>query len=627
MRRHARPDHAFARALGAALDGLEPTPPDASRTSALDAQHDELEHPSEALLAAYVARELDRARIDELERHVARCARCADELLEIVAVEDDARLAESFAPDVRSASAAAADAVAARSGSHPASSRDVLDSTTRNEPARDAADPGTARRASARATAVRPPRRGRLLFRIAAGFTLFLGALVVAAGAAGWALLQKLEPAMLAGLSDTVGRRVSGADPTIVLAGGPGVRLTDVAIAEDPRFGSDPFATARSAALRLDPGALLRGQVRGDVHLDQPVIRLLRDAGGTWNVASLSGDGIAAAAGAGIPVDRAKREASGAAKERTVRLASASITNGVLELRDRAADRDVTLRDVDLTYASADPYAPARVSLEGQLGQTSDGAQRIALRGEIGPFEGGSEPRWRFDDVELARVPLSDIPGAPAALTGELTFDGQLASRGSGIDTVVMNASGEGELAIANGELRERNLTAELFAAIAQHSDGDAAAAAADVLERARRSPALASALSLDATPFQDIGGSVAVANGAVTFDALAVDTPLFQAKAAGSVSRGGALDAHGTVTLTPAATAAIAALVPDAQRLFAAGDKLEVPFSLAGRWPEVDVKIDVRTAIARLAAPLDPRKLALLPRLAGSLTSPRIAG
>jgi hypothetical protein len=181
-----------------------------------------------------------------------------------------------------------------------------------------------------------------------------------------------------------------------------------------------------------------------------------------------------------------------------------------------------------------------------------------------------------------------------------------------------MNASGDGAIGICCGELLERNLTAELVAALTQHTDGDAATTATDVLERARRTPALAAVLAHSATPFEDISGDVTVAQGAVTFDGLQIATSLFAAKATGSVARSGALDAHGTVSLTPAATAAIVTLVPQSQQMFGAGGKLDVPFSIAGRWPDVDVRVDVRTAIARLLAPLDPRLLAIGPRVAG---------
>ncbi|MBY0274614.1 hypothetical protein K2Z84_04670, partial [Candidatus Binatia bacterium] len=462
-----------------------------------------------------------------------------------------------------------------------------------------------------------PTRRGRSWLRIAASVTIVFGALAVAAAAGSNVLLRKLQPMMLSGMSDVLGRKVGGGDASLLLAGGPGVRLANVTIAEDARFGSGEFASVRSAALQLDPGALLRGQVRGDVHLDGAKVQLLRDAGGTWNVETLSGRHAAAAAVAGgVPLDKAAKDGA-AAKERAVRLASASISNGTLEIRDQVGHgRDVTLRDLDASYTGTDPTKPARITLASMVGNGN--VQRIALSGEIGPFEGGGTPRWAFDEVKLQQVRIADIPGAPADVVGELTFDGTLASTGSGFDDVLGNASGDGAIGICCGELRERNLTVELLTALTEHAEGDAATTAADVLARAKQSPALAAALAGDATPFEDISGDVSIAQGNVTFEGLQVETSLFQAKATGSVSRGGALDAHGTVALSPAATAAIVALVPQSQRMFGAGGTLEVPFSVAGRWPDVDLRVDVRTAIARLMAPLDPRRLAIGLRVTG---------
>ena len=460
-------------------------------------------------------------------------------------------------------------------------------------------------------------RRRRSWLRIAASITIVFGALAVAAAAGSRIVLGRLQPALLDGMGGLLARKVSGGDTSIVLAGGPGLQMNDVAIAEDPEFGTGSFAQVRSAALHLDPGALLRGQVRGAVQFDEPVVHLLRDTQGRWNVETLSGRGhVPAGTPATVVAAAASTQAVQAGKERMVRLTSASVKNGVLQISDRRGKgSDVTLRNVDLSYSSTDPTASAAVSLAGTVGSDT---QRITLRGEIGPFEGSAQPRYRFDEVALQSLPLSDIPGAPAALSGELTFNGTLASSGSGLDTVMANASGDGAVGLCCGELRERNLTSELLAAITQHADGDAVAASADLLARARRTPAFAATVALDATPFQDISGSVTIAGGNVRFQDLVVDTTLFQATAAGSLSRGGTLDARGTVALTPDATAAIVALLPEAQRVFGAGSKLEVPFTVAGTWPNVRVQVDVRSALARLFRPLDPRSLVLLQRVAG---------
>jgi hypothetical protein len=580
MRRPSPPDDVLARALRSVLDEA----PDAAG-----------EHPSEAQVAAYVARELSAAEIEHLERHLATCASCTDELLAATAVEDEVRAQATRVADRAevAASMASARTAAERSGG-----------TRRDRADRAASIPGTAPRV----------KRRRSWLRIAASVTIVFGALAIAAAAGSRIVLGKLQPMLLDGMGGVLARKVSGGGTSIVLAGGPGLEMNDVAIAEDPQFGSGSFAQVRSAALHLDPSALLRGQVRGAVHFDEPVVHLLRDVQGRWNVESLSGKaraGMTGTTGAGAT----GAQVAHGGKERLVRLTSASVENGVLQISDRSGKgSDVTLRNVDLSYTSPDPRAAAAVTLAGTIGGET---QRIAFSGEIGPFEGDQQPRYRFDEVALESLPLADIPGAPADLTGKLTFSGKLASSGSGFDTVMANASGDGAVGLCCGELRERNLSAELVAALTRQASGDPANGA-DVLAQARRSPALAATLSLHTTPFEDISGSVTIASGKVSFQDLAIDTPLFQASAAGSLSHVGAMDVAGTVALTPAATAAIVQLLPDARSVFGAATRLEVPFTVAGTWPNVRVKVDVRTALARLTRPLDPRGLLLLPVRAG---------
>ena len=110
MRKSMPEDAALARSLREVMDERMP---------------DDARHPSEGRIAAYLAHELDDAETERMEAHLAACARCADELVTVMAVEDDAQLAASFAPDVRAAAEAATAAVASskgRSSRPPASS-------------------------------------------------------------------------------------------------------------------------------------------------------------------------------------------------------------------------------------------------------------------------------------------------------------------------------------------------------------------------------------------------------------------------------------------------------------------------------------------------------------------------
>ncbi|HEY8517474.1 MAG TPA: AsmA-like C-terminal region-containing protein [Candidatus Binatia bacterium] len=609
MRRGATGDDALARALGRALDAQAD---DAARGA----------HPDEAQVARYLSRELAPDEVERFERHVAACARCAEELAIVAALEADAASATSPAADVDERADVRARAVASASarderGAHAARAAQVERTAH--------AERGERVERVARVERAKPRRRRLRWLRIAAGLAVVL--LAGGAVAGNWAV-GRLQPTLVAGMASALGREVSGGSASLVLAGGPGLRLDDLRVAEDPRFGGGAFATVEGAVLRVDPRELLRGRVRGAIALEAPAVHLIRDGAGIWNIETLAGREPARGVGVppGLPPSAATPPKPGSAdvrkaKERLVRLTSATIENGTLEITDeKGGGKTLALRDLDLRYTSDAPTEPSAIQLSGTLGAS---AQRIALRGEIGPFEGGATPRWSFDEVELARLPLADIPGAPQSLTGELTFTGSLASEGRGIETIVANASGKGELGLCCGELRERNLFAELVAALAREAahDGDVSLTAHDLLERARQVPALASALAPGATPFEDIAGSVEIASGSVSFDDLAVDTSLFRASATGSLTHAGALDVQGTVTLGADATRALVALLPEAGRLFAQGAELEVPFKAAGRWPDVRLEVDVRTAIARAAAPLDPRALRVVPLLA------RVAG
>lgn len=569
------PESPLARALRSALDA----PARAGRSS----------HPSEDELARYLRRELSPDERDRFESHVAGCASCSEELVLAVQVEDDAARAAGAAPDVAGAVAP-----------HPRAA---------GRPAAPAA----------RSAAYRPRRSGRRIWmRIAAGAVLVTGTVLLAA-AGSRIVLGKLQPMLLDGLAGLAERDVSGGGASLVLASGPGVRLEAVAIAEDPRFGGGEFARATAATLRLDPGALLRGRVRGAIHLDEPRVQLIRNDRGQWNVETLAGGRVGAAVRAGdLPgAERQarEREAAGArAKERLVRLTSASIADGTLEISDHLGDgSELVLRGVDLRYSSPDPHAPAALDLVGRVG---DDAGRVAFRGEIGPFEGAATPRYRFPEVVLQSLPLERVPGAPVDVSGELTFDGELASSGSGYDAIVRNASGAGDLGLCCGALHERNLAAELLASIG--ADAGAAGSPGAVLEQAAQSPAIASVLAQSATPFEEISGRVTIAGGSLGFSDLAVASDLFRATATGSLSSAGALDARGSVTLSPAVSAAVADALPGARMLLAQGKSIEVPFTVTGTWPDVRVEVDVVPALASLARPLDPRRLLLALRVAG---------
>ncbi len=68
------------------------------------------------------------------------------------------------------------------------------------------------------------------------------------------------------------------------------ITASDVVIGEDPAFGKErPFAKAESLAVKIDLFSLLRSEVHVDsLRIAKPLVELIRDANGKWNVDSLS---------------------------------------------------------------------------------------------------------------------------------------------------------------------------------------------------------------------------------------------------------------------------------------------------------------------------------------------------
>src|SRR5579885_2663899 len=101
---------------------------------------------------------------------------------------------------------------------------------------------------------------------------------------------NQFRPEIESRLSSQLGRKVSICNLDLSIWHGA-LRADNIAISEDPAFGSDPFVRAKS----LDVGAELTPLIfHHAVHVNQltflqPQVVLLRNNSGRWNFSSLSG--------------------------------------------------------------------------------------------------------------------------------------------------------------------------------------------------------------------------------------------------------------------------------------------------------------------------------------------------
>jgi len=561
-------------------------------------------HPDENQLALYLSRDLPEEAVARVERHAAACAECA-EILAFAAVDEHAAAATGTAATGTAATGTAATAeretraalrVVASNGAPAARAADeqlVRDAFRRSATA--------SHRASARPAS--PARRSR--FRAAAAIALFLLAGGIAT--AGWVALRWAGPVVESKSSEALQRKVSTDGLAVAIAGGPGLRLEDLRIADDPRFSKGDFATASEASLRVDPAELLRGRLRGSVAVSDLVLRLVRNADGAWNVETIGGERLASgriddaddgAAGDGGAADGGASKTAtpgtippGAGNGR-LRLDRADLSNGKLLVDDLGRGTELVVDRLELVADSPDAAKPATIALSGRVGESG----KLEVSGTAGPFLRGVPAGYDLQEVVLERVPAHSVPFVPAGLAGDLSFRGRLSSSGKRTKPILDNLAGRGDVSLSSGRLDGANLARLVLAAVdAQLSEAGAlhpgellplvdAAAAGD--------PALQAALAAGSTTVDRASGPVEIGQKMVGTKDLAISNGLLDATVTGTVDADGQLRGTGTALLSPALTRAVLAAVPVAAELGLREGRLEVPFGAIGTWPALRVAI-----------------------------------
>ena len=535
-------------------------------------------HVEDAQMAAYLDQALPSAEREAVERHLAGCDACAADLVAVSQV-----LVE-------------AEAVA---------------EVDRPKPQAITPGPTPARASSSRKT----------WFRLAASIALILGGLLLTREA-GRLVASRLEPVIVAQLEDWSGRDVSLGSTALKLAGGPGVELRDFRWGDDPRYSDQDFVTASRVALHVQPGELLGGRLSGSLDLERPVLRLVRDRAGHWNVETLGGREPGPAGeqhGVRAELEQALADAAAgidpeiAGAEARVQLSSATITDGILEIRDLGrSGGTLKMEDVDLEYHGA-PGQRGAVALEGRFGTEED---RIALQGEVGPFDGDATPVYRLREVEVNAVPVSEIPGAPAAVAGRLDFEGHLDSAGRSLGEIVAAARGAGEIGLCCGQLAGRNVARDLVDELAHQPEAGA------LLAALRESASLRGALAANHTMFDQLAGLADLEPGTLHVAGLEANTPLFRLDGDASIGLEGALAAEGIIDLAPALSRAVVAAAPALANLQVADGSLSLPVRAEGTWEQLELQLDVEAVARSLGLDAPPNLFALLGPTTDSLGS-----
>ena len=215
-------------------------------------------------------------------------------------------------------------------------------------------------------------------------------------------------------LSSAVGRKITLGDVSFSLFSGS-VRARGLQIADDARFGADPFLRATSLDLGVELMPLIFSHKLNvtDLTITEPQFHVVQDSKGVWNFSTLGSKAASAP-----PHDPSAAGASLTISSRLVR-----IVNGRVSLqRLGSAEKPTVLENVNIAINNFAVNTAFPFSLAAKLGKTGsiklDGAA-----GPINPSDASLTPvqlHVRVSGVDLAASGVA----ATSGMSGLLSMDG-----------------------------------------------------------------------------------------------------------------------------------------------------------------------------------------------------------
>lgn len=234
--------------------------------------------------------------------------------------------------------------------------------------------------------------------------------------------VNRFRPLLEQQLSQALGRNVTIGQIQLALFDG-GVSASNLAIAEDPAFGKNPFLAAKSLSIGVDMRALIfdRALHVQSVTLDGADVALLQTAEGQWNFSSLGAAKPAAPAVSNPAPAPATEETPLDLSVKLVRIQNAHVT-----LTQGAAKREFTNVNFELRDFSTTAALPFSLS-------AAVGGGTVSLSGTAGPISKTDTAETPFDtQVEIKAL---DLAGAgftreETGMGGVLSFNGSVNSNG-----------------------------------------------------------------------------------------------------------------------------------------------------------------------------------------------------
>jgi AsmA protein len=237
---------------------------------------------------------------------------------------------------------------------------------------------------------------------------------------------NRFRPEIESSLNSALNRKVDIGNIRLSILSG-GVTVENIAISDDPSFGTGPFLKAKSLSVNLELFPLIFSRaihVTG-LTIDQPSVTLLRSPAGTWNFSTLGATGAPQTASKSAST---ASPSSGSSTDVSVR--SFSLKNGTMVVgktgvnaRPHTYDQ-VNMKASDLSYTTQFPF---------ELTGRTPGNGTIKLTGKAGPLnsqDSAATPLNASLEVKNLDLKSTGFIDPSAGIAGLIDFSGTLNSDG-----------------------------------------------------------------------------------------------------------------------------------------------------------------------------------------------------
>ncbi len=261
---------------------------------------------------------------------------------------------------------------------------------------------------------------------------IILGALIVVLLVLPFVIpVNQFRPAIEKEASSALGRKVTFGNLSLsILTGSLGA--SNLSIADDPKFSTSPFLTAKSVKVGVELMPLIFSKVLNitGVTIENPQVTLLRNNAGEWNYSSLAGS--SAQGGRQAPAGAKPSGTSGAPTQ--VSIQKLELSDGTIIIGSTGSQKRNTYSHVNVTASNVSMTSRFPVTVSADL----PGGGNLKLDGNFGPLDRTDASLTPFNanlDVSSLDLASTGFLDPSAGLGGLVDLNAAMSSQNGAAET------------------------------------------------------------------------------------------------------------------------------------------------------------------------------------------------